>query len=144
MQSLLTSLSLLCSIKNKQTNNLFMSNAKQASWHLCRPFNYVCTHIERERGNYLKQTKKCFSSHFHLVEQSLNTYVHNSWILPEASCDQSPSFTVHCKVHCGDRFMKKGGLEITVSAWAGLMFQSIPKPSLPSLMASFSSLWSSS
>lgn len=90
-----------------------MSNAKQASWHLCRPFNYVCTYIERE-ATIWKKKKKCFSSHFHLVEQSLNTYVHNSWILPEASCDQSPSFTVHCKVHCGDMFMKKGGLEITL------------------------------
>lgn len=142
MQSFPISHSLLRSIKKV----IFMPNAKQESWHLG---HLIVSSLTRKIGNYLNKNKKKNSNLLFFLFSSCRTifwyiYVHNSWILPEASCDQSPSFTAHCKVHWGEMFIKKG-LEITLcfcQSWTDV--QSIPKPSLPSLMASFSSLWSSS
>lgn len=51
-----------------------MPNAKEESRHLGHLIMSAFTY--GKIGNYLKKKKK--SSHFHLVEQSFNTYVHNS------------------------------------------------------------------
>lgn len=123
MQSFPKSHSLLCSIKK-----CYLYAKCKRRIPTLRPFNYVCIHIWKDRQLSKKKKK---SSHFHLVEQSFNTYVHNSWILPEASCDQSLSFTVHCKVHWGEMFIKKRFRDYSVSAGAGLMFKASRSPHSP-------------